>query len=377
VKPGDTVPVIFFRKSQRPGTKANDYSVGVFASSNNALTDQMIESLSQVFSATAIIPRAPSDSSSNDLQNLADSYSFKSINEDQKGNLVQIFNQIWSVRSFLNQSDYYYVLQEVDYRNAVGSPAIIDFTASNITSPGITPDLIRTSPASTQCSQSTTSGITWSAGGSAGYNQKQGFNATLTGGVSVTNSKTITCPSTTIINSGNPGSGQTQWQYRFATDGANLATFYNQWIWEVPFSAYQKGQSTIAAQSHALQYSVFGGDIATNLSLSVPLPFGQTFALQKPVVTSVSPTCVNAGNVFDISGSGMYPSLVSSVLIDGIPLTSSQYKVNSDSDIQVAAPVQSGDDQPVVVQTGVGTSNSNVGIEISTLGLCGSNSSKR
>ena len=100
----------------------------------------------------------------------------------------------------------------------------------------------------------------------------------------------------------------------------------------------------------------------------VPLPFGDTFALQQPVVTSVSPTCVNAGNNFTINGSGLYPSLVSKVLIDSS--LANAYTTRSDTQIDVIAPEQSGEALPVVVQTGEGISNSNVTIEISVIDLC-------
>jgi hypothetical protein len=105
--------------------------------------------------------------------------------------------------------------------------------------------------------------------------------------------------------------------------------------------------------------------VTDNLASVVPLPFGQTFALQPPVVSSVSPTCVTAGKTFTINGTGLYPSLVSSVLIGGTPLSSAQYRKPSDTQIRVTAPNQPAlDSQPVVVQTQEGVSNSNVTIEI-------------
>jgi hypothetical protein len=105
--------------------------------------------------------------------------------------------------------------------------------------------------------------------------------------------------------------------------------------------------------------------VTDNLASVVPLPFGQTFALQPPVVLSVSPTCVTAGKTFTINGTGLYPSLVSSVLIGGTPLSSAQYKKPGDTRISVVAPNQPAvDAQPVVVNTGVDQSNDSVTIEI-------------
>jgi hypothetical protein len=49
----------------------------------------------------------------------------------------------------------------------------------------------------------------------------------------------------------------------------------------------------------------------------------------------------------------------------------------TDKLIDVVAPSISGDYLPVVVQTGEGVSNSNVTVEISTFGLCGSKAKKK
>jgi hypothetical protein len=76
--------------------------------------------------------------------------------------------------------------------------------------------------------------------------------------------------------------------------------------------------------------------------------------LQNPTVLSVNPTCANAGTTFTINGTGMYPSLVPSVLIGGAPLSPSQYTSVSDTAISVVAPEESGEALPVVVQTGAG-----------------------
>jgi hypothetical protein len=58
-------------------------------------------------------------------------------------------------------------------------------------------------------------------------------------------------------------------------------------------------------------------NLASNLQQSVPLPFGYT-SLQKPTITSVSPTCVDSGDTFLINGTGLYPSTVTSIVVGGI-----------------------------------------------------------
>ena len=206
----------------------------------------------------------------------------------------------------------------------------------------------------------------------------QGFNALLTGGVSVNNSQTITCPQTTIVNDSNPGAGVAFWEYGTPAPGTSeLIVFYSQWIWEVPFSSYSANQTTVNVNSEALSSFMslcvpFQScpTFTAGLQSVVPLPFGDTFVLKPPVVKSVSPTCANAGSTFVITGTGMYPSLVTSVLIGGVALDPSQYTTNSDTSITVVAPEESGDALSVVVQTAEGLSNADVTIEISVIDLC-------
>lgn len=355
-----TAPLVFFRTTPRPGTQAFNYSTGFLASVPDAMDDSTIEWLSQIFSTTAIVPQAPRDSSSNDLLKLANSY-MSTARWVVGGSPIQITNSAWAVRSFSNQADYYYFLQEVDYQSLESGQNSSDWVWTDINpnnQKGKSPIVIQTSPESTQCSESTTSSLTWSVGGSAGWNYVQIANATLTGGVSVTNSRTITCPNTEITNQTDIAHGVPYWAYSTNNRRAGTYTYYNQWIWQVAFSQYDEGQLDMKALASSDGLSMWS---------TVPLPFGDTFALQKPAVTSVSPACVNTGNTFTINGSGLYPSLLQGVSIYG---TSAQYSSVSDTQLKVIAPLVSGYYLPVVVQTAEGQSNSNITIEISALGVC-------
>jgi hypothetical protein len=101
---------------------------------------------------------------------------------------------------------------------------------------------------------------------------------------------------------------------------------------------------------------------------TVLLPFGRTFALQPPVVTSVSPSCVNSGDNFIIQGTGFYPSLVQSVLIGGTPVSADSITRENDTQLKVVAPDTiecHGTGCPVAVQTTQGTSKTNFNIVIS------------
>jgi hypothetical protein len=387
------VPLTFVRRAPRPGTLANDFSTGVFA---HALTtsahsrprgpdERTIELLSRVFSATGIVPEGPADTPSNDLLQLANSYTSSAVAQDDSGDQVELTNSVWNVRSFQNQSDFYYVRQEATYVWGAGQtnfPMSDNTAISWLTPIQVNPTLVQTSPGSTQCSESTTSEVDWNIGGSAGWNYQQVANATLTGGVSVSNSETITCPTITIVNQSDPSTGNPEWLYTIPGPNSppQATTFSNQWIWQVPFSGYQAGQTQITVASEA-RSTFYGGfspctpfqdcpTFGTPLSSVVPLPFGDTFALQQPSVSSVNPTCANAGTQFVISGTGFYPSLVQSVVIGGTALDSSQYTTTSDTAITVIAPEMSGAALSVVVETSQGQSNSNVTIEISDIDFC-------
>ncbi|HUC10219.1 MAG TPA: hypothetical protein VL985_07300 [Stellaceae bacterium] len=120
---GETADLVFFRQALRPGPNTSDFNTGVFRHPANAggqfarhkPKEYMIELLSQVFSATAIVPQVPNDAPANDLTKLANSYTSSALSSDSNGNVIHMVNSVWDVRSFLNQADFYYVFQEADY----------------------------------------------------------------------------------------------------------------------------------------------------------------------------------------------------------------------------------------------------------------------
>jgi hypothetical protein len=407
----ETAALIFVRQAPRPGG-TTDYSTGIFAhllppappTQGRALEpdpdEQTSELLSRVFAATAIVPEAPGDSPGNNLLQLANSYTSSHVVQDPNSsslNQIQIVNSVWNVRSFQNQEDLYYVLQEVDYSAAASVivqfliPGLLDTREDTVNSsliPGGTGNLsvIQTSPPTTQETTTVTSGTSFSIGGSVGFNQVQGFNASISGGVTISNSKTTTIPPYTISNLSNLATGEPQWTYdatpQLITTPSVLVTFFNQWIWTVPFTTYPSGQLDVQLQSVAtevLDYHTIPPipglpdrvvTLVDNLTSVIPMPFGDTFALQRPVVLSVSPTCANAGDTFTITGTGLYPGLVTGVLIGGSPLDSRQFSTVSDTALSVVAPAMAGASLPVVVQTSQGESNDNVTLEISVSGAC-------
>ncbi len=243
--------MIFLRKVLRPGAMAFHYATGIFQhdpieaslSSRRDLDQYNLELLSRAFSATALVPEPPADSAANDLTMVADDYTLATKTANQYGSSIQVTNTAWGVRSFLNNADFYYVAQEVDYHWGTNQVGFASFPSQHMVNnlvSGITPTLIQPSPETTTCTVSTNSGVNWNIGGAAGWNQLQGLNATLTGGVSVNDTQTITCPQITINNQGDSITGQTQWSYQipYPNQLPQLYSFYNKWVWEVPFNAY-------------------------------------------------------------------------------------------------------------------------------------------
>lgn len=347
-----------------------------------------VEALSQVFSGTPVVPESPPDggacvsvpAGNQCLQTLATYYQSTALQSNTSGDTVQTVNWAYALRSFMNQEDLYYVLQEIDYHvgtiNSLGALFGWFQSATNTLLDESPPPLvILTSPQTTQVTTSVTSGVSESVGGAAGWNQQQGLNATLTGGVTISDSRTVQIPPIQITNQTNPATGVASWVYN-VNDATNITrpetiTFYNQWIWGVPFTTYDTGQDTIEFHSSSVQDINDGPNgtrgLKADLNSTVPLPFGDTFALQPPVVASVDPDDVCAGDEFTITGTGLYPGLVQAVLIDGTTLDQSAFSTVSDTEITVVAPDMLGIALPVTVQTEQGLSNDDVTIAIDPL----------
>ncbi len=342
-----------------------------------------IKALQRIFSATAVVPGAPPGDDQQNLLSLAESYESHAIQTDSSGNQAQLINSVWAARSFLNSADFYYVLQEADYvlnaklLNSWSNEAATDLPYQNVT-------LLQPSPQTTLEATQVTSGVSTSIGVSVGFNTAQGLNASVTRTTTISNSKSTTVPAMSITNDADFSDATTDWLYTLndlSTGGA--IDLFNQWIWQVPFSSYSASDppELFINSSSELNANVRDNIYPTppsspvvvevQLSASVPWPFGRTFAIQPPVVTGVSPACVNSGDSFTIQGTGLYPSLVQAVLINGNAVDSSAITTVSDTQTNVIAPdtIECHFGCPVAVQTNEGTSNTNFNIEISA--LCG------
>lgn len=335
-----------------------------------------IQALHRIFSATPEQPPQPQlgGSPQQNIVQLAESYQSSTVQTDEYGNQVQIVNSVWDARSFRDSQDLYYVLQETDFHLwLISEPYYWNNTASSLPyEPN--PTLIQPSPQSTMEATVDTSSTSYTIGGSVGWNETQGLDASVSASTTISNSKTTTIPGTTIVFDSNLATGKTVWQY-YVNDRPHQTetiTNYQGWIYEIPFSNYSGNQTEFQFNSWSQLYAKWHGgppaQLLATYNASVPLPFGQTFALQSPVVTGVSPSCVDSGQEFTIRGTGMYPSLVQSVLIGGTPVAPANITTVSDTQINVIAPdtfACHGTGCSVAVQTTQGTSNTNFNITIS------------
>ena len=326
-----------------------------------------LKALSRIFSATPVIPEPPPGGNpEQNLLQLADDYQSHAIASGFQGSQVQIVNTVWDVRSFLNSLDLYYILQEVDIEGPISAGASDAGASNSLVQPNAAPTTIQPSPQTTGQTTSITSGVSDSIGGSAGWNQMQGLNALVSGGLTISNSSTTTYPPIAVTNNGNLVTGETSWIYfLLGINGRTQLTFVNQWIWEVPFTAYSAAQQNITFNSQAF-LGILTNSVTANLNSVVPLPFGDVFALQQPAVTGVSPSSVGVGDEFTVTGTGFYPSLVTAVLIGGTAVNPANITAVSDTQINVIAPSFDFCELgcTVVVQTTQGTSNHNVTISI-------------
>jgi hypothetical protein len=303
-----------------------------------------------------------------DLLQQADAYQTSVVQHNNQGHAIQIVNTFYSARSFTNQKDVYYVEQEIAVQGTTSAPTIQATSDNAMLDPVGSPLTRAPSPQSSAQETTITSEVSQSIGGSIGFTQGEGFNATLEAGVTISNSKTVTVPPVSVTYKGNLVTGDTSWAY--ATTGSQkirTSTFYNQWLWEVPFSLYSTGATRVTIGTGASNAYEQGGQIrrlSAYLDSIVPTPFGDVYQLGNPVITGVDAAVVSPGSTFVIEGQALYPGLVESVLIGGVAIDAQNYRPLSDTRIVVVAPDIRGNALPVVVRTSQGFSNANITIAI-------------
>jgi Ca2+-binding RTX toxin-like protein len=326
--------------------------------------------LQQVFSATPAVAAQPQlGGPAQDLLTIADAKMQITQYHDSSGAQLQLTNTVYDVRSFTNMADYYYVSQEL-ITKAGTDPLSSILVQSDASVPNPPPPVIlQLSPQSNPQTTTYTSNVGWSISGSVGVSTSSGLNASVTAGVSVSNSATVPVPPITIQNLADPIAGTTKWIYVFNGSPAlgESTTFNDQWIWQVPWTYYK--YDTFNGMFNISSSFYYGTPVdpyyrGTSSIFPVPVPFGQVFELDPPLILATNPKSVTVGNTFIINGVNFFPSLVQSVLIGGKPLDPANWMALSNQQIVAVAPDTPGKALPVIVKTALGFSGPGATITI-------------
>ena len=289
----------------------------------------------------------------------------------------EVNNSVWSLRSFDNQEDFYFVAQ--NHELTLAKPAAYAGFVQRIKNDlktgigGPAPGLLNPSPGTTNFTTTYTSGLQQTFGGSLGMSggEKSG-NVTFSAAIS--NSTSFTMLETVVSNDADIQDGDTKWQYGVSSTTETSTSFVNYWIWSYPRSGYGAQQSgidfsTTGTLGIPLAQQVTSETTFATLTNVVPLPFG-TWTPAAPVVSGITQngqptTTIKAGTSFEINGTGLYPATIQDVLLGG-QVVNMPYAA-SDTEITVVAPgsgVPLGTPIAVVVRTTQGFSNSNVAVTI-------------
>ena len=326
------------------------------------------EHFAELFSPTPTI--APPGDDPDNLASLATKYIHTQQYNDNAGHQAQVEDTVYSVRSFTNQMDLYFISQEIQVTGTqdVGQVGTGGH-GRNPTPPQPTlhapPTVTQPSPAANSQAVSYTTGVNESFGGSIGWDEDSGFNAQISGGMTFENLANITVPPVGITYFPNLSAGTTNWLFISNQGNLSQITVTDSWVWQVPFNAYSTGQTNLFFTGYVVVGPVVGPTLyQVEDHAAAPLPFGDTFQLEQPIVSAVNVPSVAAGGKFTITGTGLYPFLVEDVLIGGTPLATAAFTVVSDTEIEVVAPNTPGAAQKVVVKTSQGLSNDTVTINI-------------
>ncbi len=252
--------------------------------------------LDGIFTATPAIAAPPqlADSPPN-LADLATAYTSSIRSSYDNGEADQIIDTVYAARSFTNQEDLYFVDQEIDVSgeskavNVIGGggqPVSLGPSSQWLTQ---VPEIRQPSPQSNPATTSIETGTDTHVGGSIGWSQTEGLNAEVSGGATFINTTTTEVPPIKITYAGIVDSGIPLWQFEATNQAFGSATFYDSWIWVVPFAAYGPNQTNF-------DFIGEGGGSQTTTALGVvPLPFGRTFQLSNPEVSNVSAVERQAG----------------------------------------------------------------------------------
>lgn len=338
------------------------------------------------------------------LQDLSQAKVYSAQVSKPDGNLVELENQFYAVRSFAQGLDYYYVQQTVlNTGISQHSSSKYDYTFEQQNTTSLDEAYVTDiTPASTQCTQSFSTSTTHTVGGTAGFSGGS-VSETLNLGSQYGSSTQTACPNLQVTQMGsagintenssgvkffkitvNPTVPSALFWYVSKANANKTVTFTanNAFVLTVPVGS-ESGTTLDLLDTTA---QIWDGELYTNKpfppnlasvtmtasSQSVDFPFPTT-SPQGPKVSEITDvggtpiTTIEAGEPFQIQGSAFYPGNIVAITVGGLRLPSANVsgkQTDTTLGVDLPATLPMNEPLPVVVATTYGISNANKTIEL-------------
>jgi hypothetical protein len=260
---------------------------------------------------------------------------------------------VTSLRSFNQSQDYFYVNNypqflpfrgsEYSFSTSLARPIPVDGNTNDL----LGTRLLFTEPDTTiaYVSEYTNSkSETVSGGAGFSFSIPPSFDVEGSYSVTVGTETTSTIPPVTILNSPNLSTAIPQWNFFPASFPQALYSPATAHVWLIPRSVYEQvfpngeniGQLLFFYDSVMQIDSVNTVRLGGQCALPTPFP---TWTVTNPTITGVEPASVRrGGGSFEIVGTQLYPSIVSSVLLGGDQLPAANVVPLDDSHVKVVVP---------------------------------------
>lgn len=255
---------------------------------------------------------------------------------------------ITSMRSFSQQSDYYYVDNYAQFVPSVSGYSLNTLVLRPFAGPDFEPNsllgtrILFSEPSTvTQAVSQYTNSRSTTVSGGIGFGS-DGFNIEASASVTVGTDTTVTVPPVTIRNESNLGSALATWFFRpVSPNPSTLFDVATSFLWLVGRDVYPDGGEG-GGELLSIFQSAINPDgqsvLQSNGQCVFPQPF-PTWDVEAPHITSVEPEMVKrGGGSFLIHGEQMYPSIVSDVLLGGNALPTANFVTLDDTEIRVVIP---------------------------------------
>lgn len=294
--------------------------------------------LRERFALSAPEPTAPEPSDSdNMIVDLATAVHCSSLDKNDPAGQGRILTQdvyVTGARSFVNSEDVYYVQNEVQYTQGSSNNPNYAYATARFGATGVVDfadGLSQTQPATvTQFEDSFTNSTSETISGSVGFDSS---GPTGTIGASVTHGQDVSysIPATTVLN--NSTDPLPAWSFRRQNTAGNDYNPQMSWFWTVPWDAYADGGEGSTGRLEFTSRLEMGSpaDFVAEFACAVPYPFEGILDVGEPTITSVSPTTVERGQKFTITGSQLYPGLVNAILLGGTSVGDANFTANGET----------------------------------------------